>query len=315
MAQMKSVPFLLGILMTATASAQVPERTVNFAFATQIGGGIYKVGGRTVQVYRVAGSIQLQSPDGHPFGIMLRFPITIGFFDFKIEDVLATGLPEDVATLALVPELTFEIRVQDTWWLRPFGGLGLGKDFQGGALSVIYVLGVRSIAIWPWHANHIRLANRLIHSGYTNEDIDFVDDFGIFETGVDLRRGLSINVGQHEIDGSVFGINYLYLVSPRLLTETFALDLTTSWEFGVTFGTTTPWRVIGIRMPRVGVSYRFGSGPGTLRIIIGNPFPIDAIDQTGPAVEQPSADGGDGSSRAGCCSTSRPAGGSAARVT
>ena len=52
----------------------------------------------------------------------------------------------------------------------------------------------------------------------------------------------------------------------------------------MTFGTKEPVTVLGLRMPRLGLSYRFGTGMDAIRIIIGNPFPIDTPADKGPGV-------------------------------
>jgi hypothetical protein len=53
----------------------------------------------------------------------------------------------------------------------------------------------------------------------------------------------------------------------------------------MTFGTAEPWKVLGLRMPRIGFSYRFGTGTDAIRFIIGNPFPIATPTERGPGVE------------------------------
>jgi len=55
----------------------------------------------------------------------------------------------------------------------------------------------------------------------------------------------------------------------------------TGWEIGITPGTVDPWKVIGLRLPRIGISYRFGTGQDALRVIIGNPFPVDTPEDRG----------------------------------
>jgi hypothetical protein len=48
----------------------------------------------------------------------------------------------------------------------------------------------------------------------------------------------------------------------------------THYETGVTFGTRDPWKIRGVRVPRIGLGYRFGeSGLSVLRFVIGIPSP------------------------------------------
>ena len=237
-------------------------------------------------MYRLAFSIPLRSPKDGSWGLRLRIPFTFGFYNFKIEDILESGLPDRFNTVALVPTLEFEIPLQKNWWLKPFGGAGVGNDFTTREHNFIFAAGLRIMAIFLWNANDIRLGNRLVYSGYTSKNLGFVDDFGVFESGLDFRRRLGFKIGSYEIDGSIFGANYLYFISPNLVRLTgMPLDMRTEWEFGFTFGTARAWRILGIKMPRFGLSYRFGTGADAIRFIIGNPFPIDSPRDKGPEID------------------------------
>ena len=149
--------------------------TFNYAFATQLGSGIYRINDSTIQVYRIAGPIQLREGKLGHWGLRWYIPVTFGFYNIKIEDVIDSGLPDRLGTLAVVPALEFGFHLQETWWLGPFLGLGAGKDFSGGALNFIYATGVRSLAVFPLEHVDIRLGNRLVYTGYTSDDMDFVD--------------------------------------------------------------------------------------------------------------------------------------------
>ena len=86
-------------------------------------------------------------------------------------------------------------------------------------------------------------------------------------------RGVFMGMADHQVDGGLFVMNYLYFVSPELIRfygKPLSVDV--QWEFGVTFGTMTPWKVLGLAIPRIGMSYRVGSGASTFRLVLGGPF-------------------------------------------
>lgn len=252
--------------------------SINYAFSTQLGGGIYTVNGQTIQIYRLSLARRLKEAGENNWGYRLVVRTTLGFYNLKIEDIIDSGFPDHVGTLAIVPELEFEApRWQPNWQLLPFLAAGGGKDFQGGSFNLIFATGIRSRAIWPWgEKNHIRLGNQLIYSVATTRDVEFSDDFGLFDTIVDIRRPLGFGLWNHVLDGSVYGANYLFLISPRLIeTHQGALQFTTNWEIGVTLGSVEPWRVFGLQLPRIGIGYRFDSQHGAIRILIGETVPIN----------------------------------------
>ncbi len=255
------------------ASPGAQESQANYAFATQLGSGIYRSSRGTVQVYRFGGSFTLRSLTSDSWGLKLRIPVTFGFYDFKLSDVLESGLPDKLSTLALVPELRFEFPVAETWQLMPFAAAGVGRDFSADRVNYIFAGGVRSLATFDWRSVDLYLGNRLFYTGYTTSGFEFGDDFGALESGLDARHSLGFSLGDHQVDGGLFVMNYLYFVSPELIRfygKPLSVDV--QWEFGVTFGTMTPWKVLGLTIPRIGMSYLVGSGASTFRLVLGGPF-------------------------------------------
>jgi len=259
------------------AAQQAPVPTLNWAFATQLGSGIYQVNGQTIQIYRITVPWRLtERTDERPWGLRLTFPVTVGFFNFRLDELIDKGFPEDLSTAALVPTLEMDIRAKNRWWLAPFAGAGVGEDFTNNELSYIVAVGLNSLVHWPWGSERDwLLANRLVYSGYGNDNIDFVDDFGVLATALNLRQKLGANFFGHQLDVMPFIANYIYLISPRLfVANQQPAELRTEWELGAILGTVTKLRILGIGLPSLGLSYRFGTGADAWRIVIGNPFPM-----------------------------------------
>ena len=114
-----------------------PSPILNHAFATQLGSGIYKIGEQSAYIYRLGTSVPVYKPDHSEWFIRLRFPVTVGFFNFQIKDVIDIGFPEKLATLSFVPTLELAIPLKDNWWLEPFAGIGGGRDFSTNTSSYI----------------------------------------------------------------------------------------------------------------------------------------------------------------------------------
>lgn len=94
---------------TPLRESELPE--ANFAFAHRLGTGIYEISGRTVQVYSLPFERRLRERDDERAGLVLTLPVTLGFFDFKVQDILESGLPSDLSTLSFVPGLRWEIGI------------------------------------------------------------------------------------------------------------------------------------------------------------------------------------------------------------
>lgn len=255
----------------------VQERSgdvINYAYAATFGSGVYAVAGRSVQIYKVPFSHRLRRLGEHRWGATLQFPVTLGFYDFKARDVLDSGLPEDVETITFVPGVEFQVPLGRDWSLEPFAHAGVGKDFSGGGWTYIYSAGVRSYyrLPWRWRRTETTLGNDLYYVGHT---IHGARSGGLFavETGLDLRWPLRWTIRGRRTDASLYVANYLYLNDvefARQKAEPLVID--SEYEVGVTFGREKPWRLGFVRIPRVGLSYRFGDDLSAVRLTLGYPF-------------------------------------------
>ena len=261
-------------LFAQTTDASEEESRANYAFASQLGAGIYDFAGGRVQVYRVGGGIGLRSAETDRWGITLHIPVTIGFYGFDAAKVLETGLPGTLGTLALVPELRFDLPLTDDWRIMPFVGAGAGRDFSADRFNYILTIGARSRWVRGLGTFDLHVGNRLFYSGYTTPDVEFGDDFAGLDSGVDVRHPLGFSLRDHGVDLGAFVMSYLYLASPELVRfGGKPLSVDAQWEAGVTIGTTPPIRFLGLALPRLGVSRRVGGGVSALRLVMGGPLP------------------------------------------
>ncbi len=249
------------------------ESNANYAFASQLGAGIYTFSGGSLQVYRLGGAFRLRSPTGDGWGLKVQIPLTLGLYGFGLAEALESGLPDKVGTLALVPEIRFELPVTEHWQVMPFVAAGVGHDFSAGRFNYILAGGTRSLATFELGNVELALGNRLFYSGYTTPDIEFGDDFGGLDSGLEARHSLGFSLGDHRVDGALFVMNYLYVVSPELVRfGGKPITAEVQWEFGVTLGTTTPLKLFGVALPRLGISRRVGRGASAFRFVLGGPF-------------------------------------------
>ncbi len=255
------------------ARAAAPVNGLPYAFAYRLGSGIYTAGGRTIQIYSFGLSHALRevSPE-QPWGLRLKFPLTLGFFDFKFEDILETGLPKHASTISLVPGVEFPHRMRDHWTLAPYGEAGIAHQTDEGKATYIGAVGLKSLVDIPQL------------SGYWlfNVDLYFAEDFpeegerggySALDLGLDRRWPTGLHLGRNELEFGLFGVQYFYWLDEEIVqTADSPSGPGVQWELGVTLGTVRPVRVIGLRMPRIGLSYRFGEGGGEIRFVLGDPL-------------------------------------------
>lgn len=282
------MPGAVGTLLALTASlllaaphilAQEPEEfrdasTLHYAFARYLGSGIYRVENSVIQVYHISGTFFLRSEEieDRRWGVHLQLPVTVGIYELTTGDVDITDWPDRLATISFVPRLKVPVRVGKHWTLGPFGDLGAVKDLDRGQLTWLFGLGMKVDATYPVGRFELRPGFLGVWAHHTEPDMDFGDDFSKLESGLDFRIPLGFRIRGEEADFGLFGKNYLYLEELELLTpEGDQFDLQAQWEVGATFGTRRPFKWLGVQIPRVGLSFRFGDGVTAFRVVFGNP--------------------------------------------
>lgn len=260
----------------APSPLDAPEQAeANFVFAHRLGSGIYELSGRTLQIYRLPLEWRLREPTPTLPGLTLTLPVTFGFFDFRVQDVIETGLPTSLSTISFVPGLRWEYRLDDFWRVEPFVEAGIARDNASDLRATVGTIGAR--AEWRGETRW-GLGRYVAAASYAHADARGLptDDFALVTHSLQLTRPL-----QREFRGR--RLQALPYASLRWFADPPATPLSAGEsrggrtarlqaEVGVTFGTATPLRLGRVTLPPVGVGYRFGDDLSVFRIVIGQPF-------------------------------------------
>lgn len=279
---MRVLLLLLGLALAALPALAQPAPTtpedqlLNFAFAHELGSGIYAVAGRTIQIYRIPGSYEVFEPGRRPFGLTVRFPVTLGFFDFNPQDVLDLELPTHIGAASLVPGLSFSVPVSESWRVEPFAQVGGAKDFEGGSFSWVWSLGVLNEYRYTERGFDWRFANRAVWAGADaggGPSTSYVEIKTGIEGGRTFRR--PPREGRTEPDFTFYLVNFLYPSAIDLFGgegSGLPFESRLQWETGITFGSRPTYRLWKIPMPRIGLGFRFGQNLAAIRLVFGVPF-------------------------------------------
>jgi len=268
----------LAVIASSPAMAQDGDEEIqvgnlHFAFATYLGSGIYSVEDRTVQVYHFPTTFDLVSPENRDWGMSIKVPFTLGFYDFRAEDVLVVGLPERVSTISVIPSLLVPFYLSKKWVLTPSADFGAAKEFDEGDWVWVVGLGMQADAVYPMKGFDLRPLLRGQWAQHTGPVYAIGNDLGRLEAGLESRFPLGFYIFGQSANLGIFGKYYSYLTELELVApDGVPIDFTNQWEFGATLGTKTPLRLWGIKLPRIGVSYRFGENVGAIRLILGKPM-------------------------------------------
>lgn len=267
--------FLLAAALTQEACAQAAltraeQNVVNFAFATQLGSGVYSVSGRTLQIYRLPFSHTLKSADDSSVGIVLSLPVSFGFYDFELQDVANGNIPTNVDALSIVPGLTFVFELGPGWKLEPYVEAGISRARDTDADATVYAGGLVSLYEFDGLGFGWLLRNDLTYAGVDLRGAAASDRFTRFQTALSARRPFA---RESRVDYLLYAMNEYYVDQPNgPVDSTERAGSSVQYEIGMTFGTTETQRIWRIPLPRVGIGYRFGSNLEVFRIVFGAPF-------------------------------------------
>jgi hypothetical protein len=228
---------------------------------------------QSTQVARIPFGYQLRSVDDGPFGLKLKFPVSLGVHDLEVRDRLGRGVKENVETVALAIGVELEFPVRDSWRLKPYAEVGYGRRIDGDEEALLYRGGVKSLWLLSRERLDIRIGAALEFEGFELLEGTVRDSYGVAEVGCELRWP-----GGFQVRGSPsdFGA---YLIARRFLPEVDvvplpaeSLGIGNQMEIGLTFGTSPSLIIWGLDAPRPGLAYRWGDGLSAYRLNFGFPF-------------------------------------------
>jgi len=269
----------LAAAQTAPVTAIAPQRAdqafASYAFAPELGSGVYEIGGRALQIYRIPLAIE------HA-GWRLTLPITLGFYDFRSSDVIELNLPRGIGSLSLTPGIETDLDLRSNWRVTPWAKAGYTLTSGAGTDAVTFGLGARSTLYRPGAGpedteltpkrsveyqfyNEVRLALADLRGPLPGDEFLRLRSAWRFDLATGRRPW------GRELRVAPYALVDLYLDAPTAPVSGVSAD-TWQQEVGVSL-TLTPrprWRLISL--PALGLGYRFAGPLSGWRLAFGMPF-------------------------------------------
>ena len=274
---LRGLPLL--ILSIATAHAQSPGdaredeavgESINYVFATDLGSGVYDLGGRTLQIYRYTYRRELRETTPDQLGARFVLPVTAGFFDFSPIDVISSGPPTRVDSFSVVPGFELDYLLPGDWHVIPYVRTG----FSVASSSVdgwLYGAGVRVERHEAFHGWDGFVRTDLAYAGVKYRHATPGDQFLRLRQGFDFTRGLGWRTRKREFELGLYAV-FDVIVDPPTAPLADAREAPMQAEFGVTFATRPRFKLWRFDAPRLGFGYRLAGELSAWRLVIGAPF-------------------------------------------
>jgi hypothetical protein len=240
---------------------------INYAYATWVGSGYYRIGEQQAFILRGNFSWTLRKWDEYDWGLELLLPATIGWYNLSKLD--------DVGAITFVPGLRLVYPVKENWWLKPYVQIGFGRDLSGGDTALIAGGGIKSLAVFTLKNDiELELGNNLAYADNSESDKSPVDNgFSMFEIGLNSRWPLNVTL----LDRRTF-LN-VYFIYTDFLNELvffdadlFEDDLTRLYKFGISLEGRPEFSILGFEFRGVGLEVSFGKDYFGIGFNTGFPF-------------------------------------------
>jgi hypothetical protein len=261
-----------------TPPAPNPNRSVNlnYVYPAQLGFGGYSLAGLTAGVYSLPLTDTLRDFPYEGWGLKLLLPIQAGIYSFRATDTDGRRIALDQQSISVVPGAEWQIPLNERTLLKPFAQFGEAHGFGtgvGNPDSWIYVAGVR--ALTQWHAGEytLSLGNAVIYAGDTTIGPGFAEHYVSLQVGGEVRHKLGFQMGDIAPDVGIYIADYYYptpLEFSRFLKP--LLRVSNQGEIGFSVGSATPFQVLWLSNPRIGVGFVFGGGLDVWHVNFGFQF-------------------------------------------
>ncbi len=246
--------------------AEEPEDTINYAYATWIGTGFYKFEDRRIYVLRGNFSYSLQQPGEEKWGWELLLPATLGMDEF-------TNLDVQVASVTFIPGVQALIPVSDSWLLKPFAQIGIGKDFSGGDPSFIWGYGVKGLGNYPTKSMEFDIGAGITYANHTQSGSRGDDGFTKFDIGLNTRWPTRFDIQDRETFINAYFVYSEFANDVEvLLPLEDNIDLERLFTFAILLEGRPNFSIWFIPLNGLGIDFTFGNNFRGIGLTTGFPF-------------------------------------------
>jgi hypothetical protein len=225
---------------------------------------------QSFQIYRIPISYPIRRLEDNPWGLRLTLPVSLGTYELQA----ATGIGdvvESIQSVVVIPGVEFLLPAGERWVLKPFAEVGVGGDSRTGETHLLYAAGVRARGTYEARPFELMVGSAFRYR--SPADTDVVENwYSTVEAGLDAQLPLGFSVGSRGARGGGYAIlRHFSNLEFELVTEG-PFDVSWNYEVGISFATEPVLQVWKIKLPWIGLGYRFGDRTRGTRLSFAFPF-------------------------------------------
>jgi len=198
----------------------------------------------------------LRSLEDHSWGVRLLLPVSVAFTDFDFGEGEAL---DSLTTLSVVPTGEFLFPLGEDWLLCPFFGLGVGWLIDQHHELAIITTGLRAEYTHPFGERYLtRVLPRVRYDANLNRPDGLLGDWARIDVAFELRRAFGEGTGRRFQPGIYAQVFWYFDDIDLDDAPGFTPDVAENQlEFGISLGSTSPHKILGMPLPRIFIGYRF----------------------------------------------------------
>lgn len=261
----------LCLFFSALAVADDAADIQHFAFANYLGSGIYSSTGDSAAVANIPLSFTIEETDDSE--LLLRMPLSLGFFNYQWDDLPEGDLPDNVGTLTLTPGIEYHWQASEKLAMEAYLDIGFGHNFADSTNVGILSAGVSALYQFGSEAYRPLWVSRFYSAGYRSMAGDASERYSALTTGVDSGLGLGFSALDVWMEPRLFGALHWVFGRGELADELVgALMDDSTFELGLSLAFDKPVGIAPVTVERVGLSYSLLGSEGVWRLFFSQPL-------------------------------------------
>lgn len=234
------------------------------------GGEIEDVTSTGFQVYRIPISYPIRRLGEKPWGLRITFPISLGTYELEAATDIG-DVVDSVQSMAVIPGVEFQVPVGERWVIKPFGEVGIGDDSRSGETHLLYATGIRARGEYETRPFELMVGTAFRYRNAAGTDV-VKNWYSTVEGGVDAQVPLGFSIGSRGARGGGYLIlRHFSNLEFEIVTDgPFEVDW--NYEVGLSFATEPVLTIWKIKLPWIGLGFRFGDRTRGIRLNFSFPF-------------------------------------------
>ena len=233
-------------------------------------GEVQDASSQSFQIYRIPISYPIRRLEDKPWGLRITLPVSLGTYELEAATDIG-DVVESIQSAAVIPGVEFLLPVGERWVVKPFAEAGVGDDSRTGETHLLYAAGIRARGVYEARPFELMVGGAFRYRSPADTDV-VKNWYSTVEGGIDAQLPLGFAVGSRDARGGGYAIlRHFSNLEFELVTEG-PFDVSWNYEVGLSFSTEPPLQVWKVKLPWIGLGYRFGDRTRGIRLNFAFPF-------------------------------------------